>query len=214
MPFDIYTLRALRFISRSILPPPERVPGLLDLVRSAGRMLALCLIRAVGRAVFLEGHQLSCCCLLTARDEVRLAARSEGGGEAGSGVASVSVSRAASGEPLRAACGAPPPRPGSPPTSGKRRTDGRNGNGPSDGLPPTAPASPSAARWAGCPDPAPAPNQTRRKTRSSAARGCGRSGSVRGGRWIGRDAAAAAHAAAEATRRPRRQARPAEAGET
>ena len=54
---------------------------------------------------------LSCCCLLTARDEVRLAARSEGGGEAGSGVASVSVSRAASGEPLRAACGAPPPRP-------------------------------------------------------------------------------------------------------
>ena len=54
---------------------------------------------------------LSCCCLLTARDEVRLAARWEGGGEAGSGVASDTVSCATSGEPLRAACGAPPPRP-------------------------------------------------------------------------------------------------------
>ena len=54
---------------------------------------------------------LSCCCLLTARDEVRLAARSEGGGEAGSGVASDTVSCATSGESLRSACGAPPPRP-------------------------------------------------------------------------------------------------------
>ena len=39
------------------MPPPVRVPGVLDLVRSAGRMLALCLVRAVARAVFLEGHQ-------------------------------------------------------------------------------------------------------------------------------------------------------------
>ena len=37
----------------------ERGSGVLDLVPSAGRaMLALCLIRAVARAAFLEGHQL------------------------------------------------------------------------------------------------------------------------------------------------------------
>ena len=66
-----------------------RVPGVLDLVRSAGRMLALCLIRAVARAVFLEGHQRTELLDGKRRGALGRAVRvSEGGGEARSGVAS------------------------------------------------------------------------------------------------------------------------------
>ena len=122
---------------------------------------------------------LSCCFLLTAIDEARLAARSDSCGEAGSGVASGTASCAASGEPLRAAWGAPPPRPTATPISesGILTREGRNGNGPGDACPTGAPSpsgslspmapspgasSCSAARWApSCPGPAPAPNQTR-----------------------------------------------------
>ena len=97
MPFDIYTSRTLAVRLLEHATPSERgrgcpLPGVLGLVRSAssaGCMFALCLIRAVGRAVFLEGNQHAERLLPVdgKRREVRLAARSEGGGEAGRGVA-------------------------------------------------------------------------------------------------------------------------------
>merc|ERR1719263_617487 len=105
MPLDTYSLRTLyaSFLGASFLRS-----GCPD---SSTSFVQLGACWPSASSELLEGlsssratSALSCCCLLTARDEVRLAARSAGGGEAGSGVASDSVSRAASGEPLRAAC--------------------------------------------------------------------------------------------------------------
>jgi len=180
--------------------------------------LALCLIRAVGRAVFLEPRRatsaLSCCCLLTARDEVRLAAAVRGrwrGREwRGVGLGKPRGEWRAATHGLR--CATSETRQSPPPACAERTV--ATGTGQAMACRPLPPLHPLlCAGLVAQTLPLPLTRHVvrrvpqRRVVADAAAQCVGAGASAR-------DAAAAAHAAAKATRRPRRQARPAEAGET